>query len=391
MITDQLYYQDSRLLDFTARIHSIDRDRIFLDRTAFYPEGGGQPADRGTMGGVPVLTVQKEGAQIYHQVDSSHPGFTPLKVGQEVICRVDSQHRQEYIQQHTGQHLLSAAAYTRGFQTLSVSQGGEYTTIEFDTHTLTKETIIEMEDSVNLWICENLPVTTREVDSERFDPSLLRRPPKVKGKIRIVTVEGIDQAACGGVHAASTGEVQLVKFAGQESIRGNTRTYWLIGGRAMEDFRRKFADVNTLANLLAIKPEELQERVRGEVEEKRALSVALNGEKQKRFRLQVENLCEGAITLELNNEEKDFLKIVIPQLTEFHQDPLLVINDLTSEGQLQWVVYVPPNISFDFKPLRLCLQEIQGKGGGRSPFWQGILLDRKDKNQLLTKWQELIG
>lgn len=241
IVTEKLFYKDPYKQDFDGVVTGIETDekkgvRILLDRTCFYPEGGGQPSDSGDLNGVPVLDVRKEGDEVVHLVSDT----SAFAIGGMVHGVVDWERRYDFMQQHTGQHLISAAFFnTREINTVSVHLGEEISTVELDVEKIEDEILVEVERAANLAICMNRSISTEWVTDDELDTATLRRAPKVSGDIRVVSVEDLDRVACGGVHVGRTGEVGLVKLVGTELMRGHLRTIWKIGTRAYDDYQKK--------------------------------------------------------------------------------------------------------------------------------------------------------
>lgn len=227
-------------MEFDAEVLRIDvdadgRSRVVLDRTCFYPGGGGQPGDRGTLDGADVVDVSEEDGEIIHVVSSTvRPG--------RVSGAVDAARRRDFMVQHTGQHIFSQALVRAGnLETVSVHFGDEDTTIELKADVVDDGVLRAAEDIANGIIRENRPVILHEIDRAEVSRFPLRRTPPDEGRLRIVEVQDFDWAACGGVHVAAAGDVFLVKAVSQEKIRGRVRVHVMIGGRAFEDYRRKVA------------------------------------------------------------------------------------------------------------------------------------------------------
>jgi len=243
MITTRLYYQDSYLTRFSA--HVVDRSegghRIYLDRTAFYPTSGGQPHDEGWIGGVRVLDVVEEDQRIAHVTAEPVTGVA-------VECEVDLARRLDHVQQHTGQHLLSAVLRDLyRFDTVGFHLGSESSTIDISTPSLETSQILELEGRVNQRVAENRPVTISfEEESEAM---ALRRQTDRHGVLRIVSIEGTDRSPCGGTHVRSTAEIGPVAIRKLEKIRGNVRIEFLCGLRAV---RRARADFDALSRIARV-------------------------------------------------------------------------------------------------------------------------------------------
>ena len=243
--TRRLYYEDAYLMEFDAevvekRIHE-GSPAVILDRTAFYPESGGQPWDRGTLGEVEVLKVLDLDGAILHVLKSEIAGGT-------VRGRVDETARFDHMQQHTGQHILSQAFFeTLKGETLSFHLGPGVSTLEIGLRAISEAEWDRVEERANAIVWEDREVKTYFVPEEKIGEIPLRRPPKKQGLLRVVEVDGFDYSACGGTHCRRTGEIGMIKLIGVEKIRGNLRFEFRCGGRALRDHRGKDRTVRKLA------------------------------------------------------------------------------------------------------------------------------------------------
>ncbi|MFW5828018.1 MAG: alanyl-tRNA editing protein, partial [Alkalispirochaeta sp.] len=201
-MTHPSYYDDPLAHTFVTTVSAVDPDGAFvtLAETLFYPEGGGQPADIGSLGGAKVVDVQKDDTGTIHHYLASPPD-TALQPGDRITGTVDMAHRWDYMQQHTGQHVLSAAlAQVAEAPTVSVHQGSELTTIEVDQESLSESVLEAVEDRANKIVRADLPVRGFWIDHTELPNYALRRPTSRTGKIRLVEIDGVDLVACGGVH-----------------------------------------------------------------------------------------------------------------------------------------------------------------------------------------------
>jgi alanyl-tRNA synthetase len=244
--TRRLYYEDAYLLEFDAEVAARTEHEglpaVMLDRTAFYPESGGQPWDRGTLGGVEVLKVLDLDGAILHVLKSEIVSGT-------VHGRVDGPTRFDHMQQHTGQHILSQAFFeTLKGETLSFHLGPDVSTLEIGLRAISDAEWERVEDRANAVVRENREVKTYFVPEEKIEEVPLRRPPKKQGLLRVVEVDGFDYSACGGTHCHRTGEIGMIKLTGVEKIRGNLRFAFRCGGRALRDYRGKDRTVRNLAS-----------------------------------------------------------------------------------------------------------------------------------------------
>lgn len=254
--TRRLYFDDPDILDFESvvveRTERDGRPALVLDRTAFYPESGGQPADRGTLAGVAVIDVVdvpvdgvEDAGRIVHVLDGPPAAAEP---GASVRGSVDGRRRFDHMQQHTGQHILSQAflEVARG-ETRSFHLGPEVSTLEIGLRQASDDEVEAVERAANRVVFENREVRTFFVPEDRIAEVPLRRPPKVSGLIRIVEVAGYDWSACGGTHVRRTGEIGLIKVVGAERIRDNVRFSFVCGGRALRDYAVKTRTLRRIA------------------------------------------------------------------------------------------------------------------------------------------------
>lgn len=246
MATERLYFADAYLRTFTARVLQQgsygDQPAVTLDRSAFYPEGGGQPGDRGTLNGVPVLDTQADAAD-----DVWHVLAEPL-TATDVQGEIDWARRFDFMQQHHGQHLLSAAAEQHfDATTLAVHLGEATCTVDLQYPGFTPEQVGELEARTNMMIWANVPVQARFVSPEELRELPLRKPPQAYSRIRIVSAGNFDHSPCGGTHPARTGEVGSVVIRRWERYKGGVRVEFVCGQRALRDYRRQ----NELLGLLA--------------------------------------------------------------------------------------------------------------------------------------------
>jgi alanyl-tRNA synthetase len=270
-VTDRLYYRDAYLADFEATV--VDRAdqglRVYLDRTSFYPTSGGQPHDTGRLDDAPVVDVIDEGERIAHVLAA------PLPAGR-VRGRVDWDRRFDHMQQHTGQHLLSAILAERlGLETVSVHFGAAVATLDLAAPGLRSDQVAEVERLANRAVTEDRPVTVSFEDGATAGG--LRRPTDRPGVLRVVTIDGLDRSACGGTHVRATGEIGVILIRRVERVKQHVRLEFLCGERAV---RRARADADLLAALAAAHSaaaEELPALLESQRAELKAAAAALRG------------------------------------------------------------------------------------------------------------------
>lgn len=250
--TERLYYLDSHLIEFAACV--VDTSErvsgwlaVTLDRTAFYPTGGGQPSDTGTLNGARVVECIDEGESVLHVVQ----GLTPA-IGAPLKGRVDWPRRLDHIQQHTGQHILSQAfntlfnAPTRSFRMMD-----QVCEIDIDLAEPTIERIERAVELANNVIWENRPIAVRQVGAAEAAQLPLRKESGREGELRLIEIEGFDLTPCGGTHAYHTGEVGLIAVRSWARAKGVTRIEFVAGRRALEDYRRANKAALSVAGLFS--------------------------------------------------------------------------------------------------------------------------------------------
>jgi alanyl-tRNA synthetase len=259
-MTDRLYHTDSLLRHFTARIVAREQTErgpaVRLDRTAFYPTSGGQPHDTGTLGGVRVLDVWDDDAgEVWHRLER------PVTV-EATEGVIDWDRRFDHMQQHTGQHLLSAAfVRLREAATVSFHLGADDSSVDLDAAQVSWDDAFRVEAEVNRVIWEDRPVEVHFVGENEIAGVPLRKPPKVAGTIRVVWIRDVDASACGGTHVPRTGAIGLVKVTRLERYKGGTRVGFLCGGRALAHYQRVLRGLQTVGADLSVHPDHVPETV----------------------------------------------------------------------------------------------------------------------------------
>src|SRR6185295_18188337 len=250
-MTERLYYQDCYLREFAARVVEIADGgrRVYLDRTAFYPTSGGQPFDLGTLAGIAVREVIDEEDRIGHVLDA------PLGAATEVTGAIDWDRRYDHMQQHTGQHLLSAVLEELfAIRTVSFHLGSEVSTIDVEAPALTAKQLERAEDRCAEIIAEARPV---QITFEDASSDLeLRKASTRTGTLRIVSIGGVDRSACGGTHVRTAAEIGMVLTGKLEKIRGITRVEFVCGKRALRRAQSDNRLVASIGRALSVPPEQ---------------------------------------------------------------------------------------------------------------------------------------
>ena len=391
-MSEKLFYLNPELLLFEARVLEQEPAEgywhVLLDRTAFYPEGGGHPPDRGTLNGVAVRDVQEVDGRIVHRLDEPLVGPAgvqpPVPAGEPSVpvagC-VDGDHRREFMQQHTGQHIVSAClAEIALAATVSAHLGQRYTTVELDRDTLEQTQLEAVETAANRIVNQNLPVRVHWMDRDHLEGFSLRKaPPAGVERLRLVEIPGHDASACGGLHVRSTGEVGLIQLAGSERIRGRLRLSWLIGERAYRQARENAHLLREVGRRLSRARDELPEALQAladrlRVREQEAAELRRRLGPLLAARLRKEALPAGQVALVVVRVEEPNEGLVEEMFHSLVSTAgTVAVLVFGQEQSLRWLGGFSPDVDLDFSTLLVPhLVLIDGRGGGRGGRWQGV-------------------
>jgi alanyl-tRNA synthetase len=375
-MTERLYYRDSFLREFEARVVRTElategRTRVWLDRTAFYPTSGGQPHDRGTLGDLPVEEVtEDESGDIIHLV-SAKPSSAVVQ------GTIDWPRRFDHMQQHTGQHVLSAA-FVRLFNwpTVSFHLGADICTIDLDTSSVGQRQQDGAEKVANEVVFEDRPVHIRFATAEETVEKV-RRQVERQGELRLIDIEGFDCCPCGGTHVARTGQIGLILLRGMEKVKGQVRVGFVCGGRALAAARADRTHLTEVRRLLTTGPAELPAILRKQFEERRAaqreredLLERLADFEARPLLAAAESAGERRIILKvLDKADLNYLRLLAARLV---REPGVQVL-LAGRGEPAPVVFAQtPGLPADMNALlRQTLAAVGGKGGGSRDFAQG--------------------
>jgi alanyl-tRNA synthetase len=374
-VTERLYYTDAYTTEFDAHVIRAEshegRPAVVLDRTAFYPTSGGQPFDTGRLGDVPVVdVVDRDDGTIVHVLERElHAG--PIR------GRIDWTRRFEHMQQHTGQHVLSAA-FDRltGARTESFHLGSASSTIDLGRIVSAAE-IDRVEDEANRIVWEDRPVAIRFADAEEAAKLALRKEPARTGRLRLIDVENFDISACGGTHVARTGAIGTIAVAGSERVRGGTRVEFLCGVRALRGYRSLRDAMASSVRLLSVLPGDLPagiDRIQADARDSRR--------RLKDFQSRLASFEASALAgrAELHGASR----VVVEALEGWDANGLKAIAAAISSrpGHVAVLLGVPPPSAIVIArapdaavdcaaTLKALTDRFGGKGGGRSDLAQG--------------------
>ena len=279
METEKLYYEDPYMKEFTAKVLSCEAAKegyaVTLDRTAFYPEGGGQPADHGTLGAAQVTDVhEREGAIV-------HTCTEKLTAGTTVTGKIDWARRFDHMQQHSGEHIVSGMlCSTFHCDNVGFHMGSDIVTIDYNAD-ISWEEVLEIEHRANRYIWENHPISITYPSPEELKTIDYRSKKELHGVIRITSFPGADCCACCGTHVRCSGEVGLVKFLDCQKFRGGVRLQLLCGKRAMDYLAKSWEQNHLIARSLSVKDSDSYravQRIQSELQEEKIRSDALEEE-----------------------------------------------------------------------------------------------------------------
>jgi alanyl-tRNA synthetase len=375
-MTERLYYTDSYLSYIKARVVDADpaSNLVYLDRTAFYPTSGGQPHDLGTISGQPVLDVIDEGDRIAHRTAS------PV-TAESVECHIEWERRYDHMQQHTGQHVLSAVLTELfAIPTVSFHMGAENSTIELGTKELSEDQIERAELHANRVAREGRAISISF--DEASAAAGLRKASARSGPLRIVAIDGLDRSACGGTHVASTSEVAPIQIRRTEKIRGNVRVEFVCGNRAVRRARQDFRIASELARLNGVGIDDLPEAAA-------KLRNRLVDAEKDRLRLSHEIArLEASLLYRDTEPDSDGLRRVAIEVSVIddgarakaqsftgHPKSVVLTTGLDHPGVL---VACSADSGLDAgQVLRTVLAEAGGRGGGTAMLAQGNISDSK--------------
>ena len=377
-MTERLYYADPYSTHFSAR--AIERlaweghPAAVLDRTAFYPNSGGQPSDRGTLGGVAVIdvVVREQDGAVVHVLQQALPERADMVAGV-----VDWPRRFDHMQQHTGQHILSAAfEQVLDADTVGFHLGAEVSTVDINGARLDPEAVIPVEELANRVIWEDRPVRTCFVGADELASLPLRRPPAVEGPVRIVDVEDFDVNPCGGTHVARAGEIGLVKTVSLEHRGNETRVEFVCGGRALREM------INRLTTMLTVGHWELDQAVERLQVEAKQLRQGLRKARKRLLEVEAGELAAVAqaglsaghkpyrvVSRVWERREPDELRALAQELAQLPDAVALLAS---AGGRTDLCFARGEGVDLDVAALlKDACAQLGGKGGGRSHLAQG--------------------
>ena len=373
-MTEKLFYEDSHMITFSAVVLACEKVGEYyeavLDRTAFFPEGGGQFADTGVIDGVKVFDAQEKQGIIYHTVES------PLEVGKKVDGMIDWEERFSKMQQHSGEHIVSGLVHaTYGYDNVGFHMGTDAITIDFN-GVLTKEQLKDIEKRANEAVVANLEVQVQYPTKEELANIYYRSKIEIEGQVRLVTVPGHDACACCAPHVKKTGEIGLIKLIGLQNYKGGVRVSMLCGTRAIADYEEKSEHMKSLSVMLSAPEKEVVDE------------VARLKEEIAEYKFELAQLQRKILEYKVNamEEEQDMALLFETELDG--NGPRELVNLVLEKGVRVGAVfaeidenqyrYVVGSRKLDVRPIAKMLNEMfVGRGGGKPEMVQGSLCGSK--------------
>jgi alanyl-tRNA synthetase len=410
-LTDRLYYTDASLLEFDATVTAVeeqaDQALVSLDRSAFYPTSGGQNFDTGEIFGIAngsrvrVIEVQEEEqtGDIVHRIECP-PGW--LKPGVPIRGEVDAERRRDHMQQHSGQHVLSAA-FERlySFPTVSFHMGDDYCSIDLATDKISAQQIEAAERLANEVIAEDRPVEIRFATPDEARGMEVRKiPAAVREKLRLIDIRDFDLNACGGTHVRSTGQIGAILLRKLEKVKQGTRVEFVCGLRAVSTARRDFQTLTDAAAAFSTQIWEVPQQVRKSLDEIRSAQKSQHRLLEEVAELQAANLRQGAAEIPNGSGSKlvveyfadrdlAFIKMLAQKLIRLDKTVAL----LACGGiQASLVFAQTPGLSHDMGALmKETLQKLGTRGGGTRDMAQGGAPDADRAEHALAEAATAIG
>ena len=380
-MSKRLYYEEPYLQEFKGKILEKikidDKPALILDNTCFYPTSGGQPNDLGYIQSVPIVDVIEDNERIIHILKQG----IEEECGDTVIGKIDWKRRFDHMQQHSGQHILSAAFEKLwNAETVSFHLGDEVCTLDIMKDDITPEEVKRGEVLANNVVLENKPIKTYFVNKEEVNKLNLRKIPPQKGDIRIVEIKDFDICACCGTHCGTTGEVGLIKILRWEKRGAKIRLDFICGKRSLKDYYWKNELIKNISNKLTIKDTELGETVERMLEERKETRKELREIKEKLQEYEAKKLIDetsirdnGIKIINKVFEEKKFQEVrgLVQKIINLDDSVVVLAGIKSKEEGVKILFACSRALNYDMnKLIREAGKFIEGRGGGAPNFAQ---------------------
>lgn len=370
-MTNKLYYENPNIQSFHAKVIEQQHDYVVLSETAFYPTGGGQPHDLGFLNGIEVTNVEVVEGEIRHFLTNPLPANTSDVTGQ-----IDWERRFDHMQQHAGQHILSAAfEQLFGFQTISFHLGTDTVTIDLHISDVSESQLAEVEQLANEIILENRPIETKWVTEEELSNYNLRKATSIIENIRLVIIPDFDYNACGGTHPTSTGQVRAIKILQTEKQKKLMRVEFICGERILTHLHRKHQVLVSLVSTLSTPENKIADATKNILAQNKTLEKQVADLTNSLLENKAQELIKSAIGTNITStfenksmqELQKLAKLVIQQTPKS-----ICVFVSNNQDKLQVVAAKGNDVEQSMKELITnVLPYINGKGGGNERMAQG--------------------
>ena len=405
-MTEKLFYEDGYIKEFRGTVLSCTEDRkegqynVILDRTAFFPEGGGQYGDTGWLDDVEVLDTQEKDGVIWHRTNA------PLSEGKEITGKLNWEQRFDKMQQHTGEHMVSGIVHKWfGYNNVGFHLGDEVCTMDFDGE-ISREQLEKVEWEANQGVVENVEVLVSYPPKKELETLDYRSKIEIEGQVRIITIPGYDVCACCAPHVKRTGEIGIIKLTGVQRYKGGVRITLLCGFRALKDYAAKEQRAAKISHSLCAKETEIDEAVERLKEERDHWKELCKNLQKQWLRAQIPDVKMGERTClfqeNLNPEE---MREVLNAVLEKGAECCLVISEEQSDReksskenttaendrkaeenkkeQNAGFRYIAGSRSLNMRPVAEMLNRtFDGRGGGKPDMVQGSCKKPAGKDEI---------
>ncbi len=379
-MTEKLYYTDAYLDEFECKVTSLYTDDKYIyveaDRTAFFPEGGGQTSDRGWLNGAYVENVQIDGEKILHFVENSEENVKKLQNSTILQGKIDMKKRFSDMQQHSGEHIFSGLVHNLyGYNNVGFHLGSEVVTLDFD-GVLNETDICKVESLVNEAIWKNLEIKVLYPTDEELKSINYRSKIEIEGQVRIVEIPGVDTCACCAPHVKRTGEIGIVEVVNFEKYKGGTRVSILCGERALKDIRHKLNENRRVSVITKAKQSETAEAVDRLMKEKNRLEFELVGANREILFSKSESITSDKRIILFDKKLDGKLLIEFTEAIKSKAEEFVACFC----GENGFYRYCIASKTVDLRPLAKELNgTFNGKGGGRGEMLQGSLTGAEEE------------
>ncbi|NLO46061.1 MAG: alanyl-tRNA editing protein [Clostridiales bacterium] len=375
-MTEKLYFHDSYLKDFTAVAVACEKREngysVLLDKTAFFPNGGGQPADTGKIGDAKVFDVNESGGFVFHLTDR------PVSVGGEVFCAIDWDKRFRMMQNHSGEHILSGIVNRLfGFDNVGFHMGAEFVTVDFNGF-LDKDDLRRVEYGANEAVFKNVEIYSRFPSEKELADIDFRSKRDIDGIVRLIYIDGYDVCACCAQHVERTGEIGIIKIIDSQKYKGGTRLAVLCGLDALDDVMKKYEINDEISSLLSSKPNDTALAVSRTLGELRECKHMLSAQKIEMAEMIAASLkkTDGNMCVFVSGFDFDSLRKIVNKGVSLCSGVCAAFSGGDEDGY----IYVAGSRNIDMqKASKEINSSLFGKGGGKPEMIQGSINSEREK------------